>query len=117
MLGAMAAADLVVVPSRFEGFGLTALEAMALGRPVVATTAGGLPEVIEHGVSGWLVAPAEPQALAAAISSLLDNAALRTSLGSAAKERANDHFALPAIARRLCDIYRTLITSRMSRLK
>ena len=105
MLDAMFAADVVVVPSRFEGFGLTALEAMALGRPVVATTAGGLPEVIEHGVSGWLVPPQQPEALAQAIGLLLDNAALRQSLGAAGRTRAQEKFSLPVIAAQLRAIY------------
>jgi glycosyltransferase involved in cell wall biosynthesis len=112
MLGAMAAADLVVVPSRFEGFGLTALEAMALGRPVVATTAGGLPEVIEHGVSGWLVPPQQPEALAQAIAMLLDNAALRQTLGAAGRARAQEQFSLPVIAAQLRSIYQGVCAAR-----
>lgn len=101
MLTAMSAADVVVIPSRFEGFGLTALEAMAMGRPVVATTAGGLPEVIEHGVSGWLVSPGDPEALAMAIARLLDDAALCAALGAAGRLRAEQMFSLPAIAAEL----------------
>jgi glycosyltransferase involved in cell wall biosynthesis len=112
MLDAMHAADLVVVPSRFEGFGLTALEAMALGRPVLATTAGGLPEVIEHGVSGWLVPPQQPEALAQAIALLLDNAALRQSLGVAGRARAHEKFSLPVIAARLRTIYQGVCAAR-----
>jgi glycosyltransferase involved in cell wall biosynthesis len=105
MLSAMAAADLVVAPSRFEGFGLTALEAMALGRPVLATTAGGLPEVIEHGRSGWLVPPNDPAALALALAALLDDAPLRARLAAAGRQRAETHFSLPAIAAQLRSIY------------
>lgn len=112
MLDAMARADLVVVPSRFEGFGLTALEAMALGRPVLATTAGGLPEVIEHGVSGWLVPPGDPAALAQAMASLLGDAALRQRLGAAGRERARARFALPEIAARLRAIYQRVTVAR-----
>lgn len=107
LLDVVEAASLVVVPSRFEGFGLTALEAIALGRPVLATMAGGLPEVIEHGASGWLVSPQDPALLAQAIGQLMDDPALRQRLGAAARLRAQ-HFSLPAVAARLRKIYRHL---------
>lgn len=112
LLDLLQAADLVVVPSRFEGFGLTALEAMALGRPVLATTAGGLPEVIEHGVSGWLVAPQDPALLAQAISKLMDDTPLRQRLGAAGRQRAQLSFSLHAVAARLRDIYRRGVQAR-----
>ena len=112
LLDAMAAADLVVVPSRFEGFGLTALEGMALGRPVIATTAGGLPEVIEHGVSGWLVPPQDPTQLAQAIARLMDDAPLRQRLGDAGRARALERFSLPVLTARLRDIYHRVAQAR-----
>lgn len=112
LLDLVQAADLVVVPSRFEGFGLTALEAMALGRPVLATTAGGLPEVIEHGASGWLVAPQDPALLAQAIRQLMDDAPLRQRLGAAGRQRAQLHFSLHAVTARLRDIYRRAVQAR-----
>jgi glycosyltransferase involved in cell wall biosynthesis len=112
LLDLVQAADLVVVPSRFEGFGLTALEAMALGRPVLATTAGGLPEVIEHGASGWLVAPQDPALLAQAIGQLMDDAPLRQRLGAAGRQRAQQHFSLHAVTARLRDIYRRAVQAR-----
>ena len=61
------AADLVVLPSRSEGIANVALEAMALGRPLVATAVGGTPEVVPDGVAGLLVPPESPAALAAAM--------------------------------------------------
>lgn len=79
----LAAADLVVVPSRYEGFGLTALEAMACGRPVVATTVGGLPEVVPP-AAGALVPARDPAALADAIAALLGDADARSRAGTAA---------------------------------
>lgn len=112
LLDLVQAADLVVVPSRFEGFGLTALEAMALGRPVLATTAGGLPEVVEHGVSGWLVPPQDPARLAQAIGQLMDDPALRQRLGAAGRQRAQQHFSLPTVTARLRDIYRRSVQAR-----
>lgn len=114
LLDAMDAADLVVVPSRFEGFGLTALEAIALGRPVIATTAGGLPEVIEHGVSGWLVPPQDPAALAQAIARLMDDAPLRQRLGDAGRERAQARFSLPVLTGQLREIYQRVVRARQT---
>jgi glycosyltransferase involved in cell wall biosynthesis len=81
-------AAVVVVPSRREGYGMTAREAMAHGRPVVATAVGGLLDAVEDGVTGLLVPPADAGALRAALQQLLGDAALRERLGSAARERA-----------------------------
>jgi glycosyltransferase involved in cell wall biosynthesis len=114
MLSAMAEADIVVVPSRFEGFGLTALEGMALGRPVLATTAGGLPEVIEHGVSGWLVPPNDPAALAQGLANLLGDVPLRARLAAAGRQRAQEKFSLAAIAAQLRSIYEEAILGASS---
>ena len=80
-----ALADICVVPSRTETFGLVALEAQALGTPVVASAVGGLTEIIEDGSTGILVAEREPQAFAAAIAALLDDAPLRERMGDAAR--------------------------------
>ena len=96
-------ADLVVLPSRYEGFGLTAAEAMALGRPVLATTAGGLPEVL--GDAGRLVPVQDAPALAAALDALLQDDAERQRLGAAGRLRAQTCFATPAIAARLVGFY------------
>lgn len=106
-LGVMARADIVTVPSRFEGFGLTALEAMALSKPVIASTAGGLPEVL--GKTGRLVAPGDSAALAEAIYELATEPELRAAMGRAARARAEAEFALPAIAARLVRTYAKLV--------
>ena len=81
-------AAVVVCPSRREGYGVVAREAMAHGRPVVATAVGGLTEAVEDGVTGLLVPPRDPAALRAAIERLLGNAELRRRLGEAARELA-----------------------------
>ena len=81
-------AALVVVPSRREGFGMVAREAMAHGRPVVATAVGGLVDAVEDGVTGLLVPPEDIAALRAALERLLGDADLRTRLGAAARRRA-----------------------------
>jgi D-inositol-3-phosphate glycosyltransferase len=83
-----ALADICVVPSRTETFGLVALEAQALGTPVVASAVGGLTEVIADGETGILVAGREPRAFAEAIASLLDDTNRRERMGEAARLRA-----------------------------
>lgn len=83
-----AAADLTVIPSYYETFCLTALESMAHGTPVVASASGGLPEVVEDGVSGLLVPPGDPRALADGILKLLENPDLRRRMGQAGRRRA-----------------------------
>jgi glycosyltransferase involved in cell wall biosynthesis len=72
--------ELFVLPSRSEPFGIALIEAMACKKPVIATTAGGIPEIIEHGKNGILVAPDDPSALAEALRSLLMDDDLRRTL-------------------------------------
>jgi glycosyltransferase involved in cell wall biosynthesis len=91
---AMAEAEVVVGPSRSEGLGIVALEAMALGRPVVASCVDGLLEVVEDGVSGFLVQPDNPAAIAEAIRRLISDRALREQMGQAGRERVKDCFTL-----------------------
>jgi glycosyltransferase involved in cell wall biosynthesis len=81
-------AAVVACPSRREGYGVVAREAMAHGRPVVATAVGGLPDAVEDGATGLLVPPRDPGALRKAIEQLLDDPALRARLGAAARESA-----------------------------
>jgi glycosyltransferase involved in cell wall biosynthesis len=79
--------DLLVQPSRSEEFGVSAAEACAAGLPVVSTRVGGVPEVIEDGVTGLLVEPDDPGALAAAIRRLASDGALRRRMGDAGRAR------------------------------
>jgi glycosyltransferase involved in cell wall biosynthesis len=88
-----AQAQVAVVPSLYEGFSLPAIEAMACGVALVATTGGALPEVVgEDGVTGLLVPPNDPGALAGAIGRLLDDEELRSRLGTAGRERVLGRF-------------------------
>lgn len=88
-----AAFDVCVVPSlRQESFGLLAVDAMRAGRPVVATRVGGLPEVVEDGETGLLVAPGDPAALEAALRRVLGDPALAKRLGEAGRRRAQERF-------------------------
>jgi len=89
-----ARASLCVVPSHYESFGLVALEAMAAGLPVVATRVGGLPEVIEDGTTGLLVAAGDANGLSAAITRLLTDPAKAATMGMAARERVRLEFTL-----------------------
>lgn len=83
-----ALADVCVVPSRTESFGLVALEAQALGTPVVAAAVGGLREVVEDGVTGWLVEGRDPLDYAAVIGRLLRDGEMRAQMGEEARQRA-----------------------------
>jgi len=93
----LAAADLVCAPSREEGLGLSVIEAMAAGRPVVASRVGGLPEVVEDGVSGVLVAPRDPKPLTDAVTALLADPARAREMGEAGRERVRRLFSRDAM--------------------
>jgi D-inositol-3-phosphate glycosyltransferase len=98
-------AAVVVAPSRREGFGVTVAEAMAHGRPVVASAVGGLLDLVVDGETGLLVPPRDPAALRAALERLLGDADLRGRLGAAARERARERFAWPAVTDRTLAAY------------
>jgi glycosyltransferase involved in cell wall biosynthesis len=104
------AAQVVVLPSLWENLANTCLEAMQLGRPVVATWGCGFEEVIEDGVSGALVPPGDVEALRDCLLSLLADDAPRARMGNAAEQRANA-FRLDVMAARLADYYTTLVTT------
>ncbi len=105
------AAAVVVVPSRREGYGMTAREAMAYGRPVVATAVGGLVDAIEDGVTGLLVPPADVQALRAALERLLGDAELRARLGAAARRQVEERFSSDDEVRGLIRAYEDVIAA------
>ena len=84
----MAALDVFVLPSFSETFGLIVVEAMAMGRPIIATNAGGLPEIIVNGKTGLLIKPKDANAVARAIHRILTDAALRSSLSHSARREA-----------------------------
>lgn len=101
----MAAADLFVLPSLAEPFGLVLLEAMALGKAVVATAAGGPLEIVVPEATGLLVPAAAPHALAQAIVGLLRDPARRAEMGRAGQERYRTHFTAARMARQTLAVY------------
>lgn len=107
-------AALVVVPSRYEGFGLPAVEAMACETPVVATSAGALPEVLGVGGGGLLVPPDEPEALAKAVACLLEQPETRRALGRRARPRVVEAYSWPRVAARTAAVYREVLAERAS---
>jgi len=103
ILGAL---DLLVMPSRSEGLGTTVVDAQMAGLPVVATRTGGLPELVEDGVTGLLVPPADPPSLASAIARLLRNPDLSARLGQTGRERALQRFSDDAMVEGTLAAYR-----------
>ena len=105
-----AEAEVAVVPSLYEGFSLPAVEAMASGVPLVATTGGALPEVAgTDGETALLVPPGDPQALAGAIGRMLDDPQLRERVGAAGRKRALEKFTWRATAEGTVEQYRILM--------
>lgn len=107
----LSAADVFVFPSRKEGLGSALLEAMAVGTPVVATSTGGIPELVRDGVTGLLVPPRDPPALAAAILRLLRDPALRSQLSSAAAEFVRDRGSAERMVEETIAVYRAMFSS------
>ncbi len=112
LVRAYAEAEVAVVPSLYEGFGLPAVEAMACGVPVVATTGGALPEVVgADGVAGLLVPPADAGALAQAIGTVLDDPELARRLGVQGRQRVLDRFTWRRCAEATVAHYRDVLGS------
>jgi len=105
----MAQADLLVMPSDAEPFGRVAVEAMALGKPVVGTRAGGLPEVVRDGETGLLVVPRFPESLALACLRILGNPSLADSLGNAGERRVDELFPIRRAAAETQSLYEAML--------
>ena len=98
--------DLFVMSSVTEGLGTSLLDAMACGKPIVATTAGGMPEVVADGETGLLVPPRDDQALAAAIVTLLKDEPRRRAMGEAGERRVRERFSAERMVQNTLDLYR-----------
>ena len=104
----MAAADLFVLPSVAEAFGLVLAEAIYLGTPVVATQVGGIPEIVEDGVDGVLVSPADEQALADTIADLLNDPVRRRQMSGVGGDKILSKFRFEDMVHSYEAIYRQL---------
>jgi len=111
MAGFLDAIDIYVQPALSEGLPLALLQAMAAGKPIVATRVGGVPEALRDGLDGLLVEPRDAGALAAALERLIPNPALRAALGGSARARARAEFDAPRLARDLLSLYDQLVTT------
>lgn len=105
------AADVFVTTPWYEPFGITPVEAMACGTPVVGTRVGGIKTTIQHGRTGFLVPPHRPDALAARLAELLLAPELRRVLGEAGRERANRHFTWSQVADHVESLYEHVIAA------
>jgi glycosyltransferase involved in cell wall biosynthesis len=101
----MAQCDVCVLPSVQEGFGIVLLEAMALGKPIVASHVGGIPDIVQHEKTGLLVKPADVEDLCLALSTLLNDPAKRAQMGKAGKKRVEEHFTLQRMMEQLYGLY------------
>jgi D-inositol-3-phosphate glycosyltransferase len=101
------AAEVVVMPSLYESFGMVALEAMACGTPVIASEVGGLGYLVQNGITGYTIPDSEPDALCEKLSWLLNDSALHDRMGIAAAEYAKS-YAWEVIAAQIADMYRQL---------
>lgn len=105
----MALMDIVVVPSRFEGFGLTAAEAMAMGKTVIATEVFGLKEVVEHGITGFHFPKEDSIILAEELQELIPDSSLRKSFGENAQKVAWEKYDIGIFSKKTAALYKQLL--------
>jgi glycosyltransferase involved in cell wall biosynthesis len=108
----LAAADVLAVPSTYEALGIAYLEAMRCGLPVIATTAGGAREIVDHGSEGFLVAPGDVAALARHLAALQGDRELLARMGAAAQRRAARHPSWDASLGGASDLLRRVVHDR-----
>ncbi len=104
----MSAMDVLTLPSRYEACSMAIIEGMALGKPVVATRAGGNPELVEHNVTGMLI-ERNPEALADALIQILSNPASLRAMGEEARRRAETRFSAEVMVNQIEGLYRELL--------
>ncbi len=104
-----AACDLFVLPSRLEGLGMVLMEAMAAGKPVVATRAGGIPEIVTHGQNGFLVEPDNPDKLAQAITNLLQDSSRRMLMGQKNALQMKERYSWRRTAHQVEQVYQSIL--------
>lgn len=111
----LACLDLYVHPALMEGFGIAVVEAMAMGKAVVATTTGGLPEVVAQGETGLLVPPGDVESLAATVVSLLEDRVRREQMGRNGRARAQERFSLDASVMQMEQFYGEVLGAQKGR--
>ena len=107
------AASIFVHPTLYEGSSLVTLEAMSHGRAVVATRAGGLPDKVEHGVNGWLVAPGQPVELRRALEDALSDVSRLKRMGMESRRIVSEQFSWQTVINRLLEVYAELLPDRV----
>jgi glycosyltransferase involved in cell wall biosynthesis len=112
----LGATDVVISASRNEGTPVALIEAMAAGVPVVATAVGGVPDLVEHGVTGWLVPANDADALAGGIRHLIEAPELRARLARAARPHAIERYGAAHLIRRIEQLYTSVLADRKGRL-
>jgi glycosyltransferase involved in cell wall biosynthesis len=105
----LACSDVFILPSATESFGLAALEAMGHGVPVIASRVGGLPEVVRHGVDGYLESVGNVEAMAADVLALIGDEGKRRAMGQSARERALTTFAEGPVVDQYEALYRKVL--------
>jgi len=109
---AFSAADVFVIPSLQEAFGQTALEAMACGTPIIGFAVGGIPDIVQPGITGLLVPPQDMTALRGAVIQLLEDPERRAKMSENCRRIAVEKFELSAQARRYVELYETILHQR-----
>jgi len=110
----LSATDIYVHSSVEEGFGISIIEAMAVGLPVIATNVGGIPEIITNGENGILVPPENPQALAEAISDLIEHPDKRKMFAEKGRQHITANFTNDIMAKKYMEVYRNIINQKNS---
>jgi glycosyltransferase involved in cell wall biosynthesis len=104
--------DVAVLPSSFEGMGRVLLEAMAMEKPVVGTAVGGIPDLIEHGLNGYLVRSGNKKQLASAILRILNDKGLAVKMGKAGQKKVTDRFSAESMVRSIEKVYGELLEKK-----
>ncbi len=104
--------DVAVLPSFFEGMGRVLLESMAMGKPVVASRVGGIPDLVEHGINGLLVTPGDTQELTDALQKILNDKKLAQRLGKEGQKRVKEQFSADVMVQSIEKVYRELLTKK-----
>jgi glycosyltransferase involved in cell wall biosynthesis len=112
----LAQSQIFVLLSRYEGFPISVLEAMRAGLPVIASAVGGIPEQVEHGVTGLLTPGGDAQAVASALQTLIDNAQLRREMGAAGRQKFLREFTVEQMILQIRDVYNQALALNASKV-